>query len=568
VSQTGGTFSGGSACNGQTTISLATANSSRSWGSGATQIGPGTTVYLCGALTTTAGGVILNIQNSGTSGNPIIILFDLNATAEAPYFAGDGNLNESSCGDATCGGIEANGQNYIIIDGGTNGMMENTANGSASVTCQSGSACAYQANSVGVYMSGTGETVRNLTIQHIYDQCGAQGSSCADTGGQFTEDVGISGYSAKACNNTLKDARSGIAFGGKESQGPTITLTCAANTFQAGMNLFANTLDDHVWQMSGAGAGNVNIWINEFLNWTNWAYPLSYHLDGIIYWGVPGGPAPTGYIYDNLFNGDLGAGAGTAYIYCTNDGASDNSGSICYDYRNIIAGTGSMLSTAGTTAPFYLPGRSTGANTGPDYFYFNTIIGGLNTFNDGDSTASTPFTFIGNILDPKGAANAGSYFYVQFSSNPPFSILTVQGNAYNNNARSFESGTQAAWQWGTAGPAYGWTSASGTPWTTACTAGGGLGGCDSTSTYPNTFAYNSNWMPTSGSWTGIAPNETSLASTLVGINMAPPTKFGVGATCCGATLPSTGAWDAGAVPSGSATTAGPPAPTGLSAVVN
>src|SRR5579872_931545 len=133
VSQSGGTFTGGSACNGQTAISLATANSSATWGSGGTQIGPGTTVYLCGALTAAVQTVGLNIQNSGTSGSPIIVLFDTGATLKSPAFAG-GNIQVDGC-SSSCAGIEILGQSYIIVDGGMYGILSNTENGDPSMMC-------------------------------------------------------------------------------------------------------------------------------------------------------------------------------------------------------------------------------------------------------------------------------------------------------------------------------------------------------------------------------------------------------------------------------------------------
>jgi hypothetical protein len=43
-------------------------NSSSNWGSGASQIGPGTTVYLCGTITTN-----LTFAGSGTSGSPVVL---------------------------------------------------------------------------------------------------------------------------------------------------------------------------------------------------------------------------------------------------------------------------------------------------------------------------------------------------------------------------------------------------------------------------------------------------------------------------------------------------------------
>src|SRR5579863_506751 len=60
-------------------------NSSSNWGSGSSQIGPGTTVHLCGTISTavTPGG-------NGASGNPVTILFESGASISAPVFSATG----------------------------------------------------------------------------------------------------------------------------------------------------------------------------------------------------------------------------------------------------------------------------------------------------------------------------------------------------------------------------------------------------------------------------------------------------------------------------------------------
>src|ERR1700681_2148753 len=49
-------------------------NSSSNWGSGASQIGAGTTVHLCGTITTA-----LTFQGSGTSSSPVTLFFESGA---------------------------------------------------------------------------------------------------------------------------------------------------------------------------------------------------------------------------------------------------------------------------------------------------------------------------------------------------------------------------------------------------------------------------------------------------------------------------------------------------------
>ncbi|MGD1154705.1 MAG: hypothetical protein ABSA41_02635 [Terriglobia bacterium] len=97
VSQSGGTFSGGSACNGQTAISASTFN--------ATTLTAGDTVYLCGTITTA-----LTNSSSGTSGSKITIQWDSGASL-------------SVC--STTGAIQPSGS-YLIFDLGRN---------SSAITC-------------------------------------------------------------------------------------------------------------------------------------------------------------------------------------------------------------------------------------------------------------------------------------------------------------------------------------------------------------------------------------------------------------------------------------------------
>jgi hypothetical protein len=66
----------GSDCADAYAISFVTSNSN--WGSGANQIGPGTTVYFCGTITSN-----LNFMGSGTSGNPIV--FDGTSATMSAY---------------------------------------------------------------------------------------------------------------------------------------------------------------------------------------------------------------------------------------------------------------------------------------------------------------------------------------------------------------------------------------------------------------------------------------------------------------------------------------------------
>ena len=132
-------------------------NSSGNWGSGSTQIGPGTTVHLCGTFNGGAGSTMLTVQGSGSSGSPITILFESGAVLQAPYWGSDPFAGGP-------GAILCSGKSYITIDGGSNGIIQNTANGSASLGYST------QTTSTGIFATQCPHfTVQgSLTVKNIY----------------------------------------------------------------------------------------------------------------------------------------------------------------------------------------------------------------------------------------------------------------------------------------------------------------------------------------------------------------------------------------------------------------
>src|SRR5258708_23135164 len=102
-------------------LSAAWFNTAANWGTGSGQIGPGKTVHLCGTFTGTAGSTMLTAHGSGTSGNPITILFEPGAVLTAPYWS-------------STGGLVLSGQSWIVVNGdiggGRQGIIQSTDNGS------------------------------------------------------------------------------------------------------------------------------------------------------------------------------------------------------------------------------------------------------------------------------------------------------------------------------------------------------------------------------------------------------------------------------------------------------
>ena len=94
------------------------------------KVGPGDTVHLCGTFTFPANGNpnnaadLLVIPGYGSVGSPITILFETGAIVQAPALSTNGGIlchYYHGC------------QGYIVIDGGTNGLVQATDNGSASL---------------------------------------------------------------------------------------------------------------------------------------------------------------------------------------------------------------------------------------------------------------------------------------------------------------------------------------------------------------------------------------------------------------------------------------------------
>jgi hypothetical protein len=127
-----------------------------SWASSASIAG-GDTVHLCGTFTSQ-----LSIPSSGSQGSPVTFKFEPGAKFSKPYWGTGG------------GAIRCSHKNYVTIDGGTNGIVENTANGTALANKQS---------SEPLYFDTCNDlTIENLTVRNIY----VRTPYSADYGGEST----------------------------------------------------------------------------------------------------------------------------------------------------------------------------------------------------------------------------------------------------------------------------------------------------------------------------------------------------------------------------------------------
>src|SRR5712675_1891499 len=256
--------------------SVAWFNNASSWGSASNQISAGTTVFLCGRFQGRPGQQLLVAHGSGTASAPITIKFMTGAILSAPYWSG-------------LGAIYIQGRSHIIVDGGTNGIIENTANGTGR---------AYRQNSVAVYaLWCTNCTVQNLIIQNLYVRTSA--SDLAPT-----HSINCV-YWHQANQMTVNHVTCHDASWAIVGDGNNFTL----------MNSNLYHVDHGVASGPAGRVTGYSIHNNHFHDFANWDSPTNtYHHDGIHLWGQRGGTIGSGSIYNNTFDGDFGVNI-TAHVF-------------------------------------------------------------------------------------------------------------------------------------------------------------------------------------------------------------------------------------------------------------
>jgi hypothetical protein len=251
--------------------------SSTSWGSASNQIGPGTTVHLCGTFTGTPGEQLFVVRVNGTSTSPITIKWETNAVLTAPYWS-------------AAGAISALGRSYIVFDGGSNGIIQNTANGTGRTYVQS---------SRGIYASNcTNCTVKNLTIANIYVRTSSSDLAVTQTGVNCIQMVASTNFTIN--HITCHDAGWAIAGYG--------------NNFTLEYSNIYNVDHGLAFGVAGRTSG-FQIHDNHIHGYVNWDSPTNaYHHDGLHLWGQGGGTVTNGSIFNNVFDGDSGVNI-TAHVY-------------------------------------------------------------------------------------------------------------------------------------------------------------------------------------------------------------------------------------------------------------
>lgn len=361
-------------------------NSSGNWSATPTgiQIGPDTTVHLCGTITGGTNANLLQFQGSGTSGHVITLLFETGAIVQASY-----------CGTAGC--IDMNAKSHLLIDGGTtcgeialvkvacNGIVRSTLAGDPGKTCPAGTCTQQFITDSSAIGSGTQNgssfsdiEIRNLNIgpTYIRDKTLTTKNGIATTGVEILHDIVTQ---LKVHHNIFISTEKHVLIGFPDG------LTTTYNDFE----VYNNSMSDQCWAFgigensSGVNGSNITGILfhdNEVSNWDNWAIAGTTtdndcHTNGTMFFNFHGSTNgrigdSTSMSYNNYLHGDLTGG----YLGSSPSGfLSCQEGCINQQvFNNVIVDTCTGLSptrTCGT--PIYFINPDNGGQT----VYNNTIIG-------------------------------------------------------------------------------------------------------------------------------------------------------------------------------------------------
>jgi hypothetical protein len=316
-------------------------------GSWSGKVSAGDTIHLCGTITSP-----LTIGASGTSDNPITVKFESGAKFSAPTWG------------AASGAINISSRDYIIIDGGTNGIIECTDNGtpagkkySPSGTLISGGLThTYSDDTYGVYVyKGGNYEIKNLTIQNIYHRISSSNDNKAKTG----KGIMSAGTRSNALihDNTTSNVYHGMWIYASTGGG-------SADNIQ----IYNNTMSGHSVAINMSLEGAVNITNAKIYG--NTISGGGDEFGGA--WGCAGYPTCT-------LNSDGSSGVGTGYTYEGGDVwnhvdaihtyGNYSSNHIGIDiYNNLIHGDFGLQ----TTASIYLTDYTTPVKI------YNNVIDGTN----------------------------------------------------------------------------------------------------------------------------------------------------------------------------------------------
>lgn len=406
-------------------------NSAGNWNASPTgiQIGPDSTVHLCGSITGTggSGATVFVFQGSGTSGHPVTMLWETGAGLTATYFSL---------------AIDLGTKTNIVLDGGTacgtnaggstsgvpscNGTIQNTANGTS---------LANQSHSTFIAASSMGHctncVVKNLGLYNNYVHVQCEASSGCDGSAGTTENAVITfnggGAGIVIKDNNIHDcswcvnmqAASGdtnftyqnnyetavahglAIYGGFGWPGPAIVRN---NYFGDMANWDTGTLDayhaDGIHAF-GMDLSEIDIYNNQFFTQNQCCITGEIFLEGSMgnTWTVSG----VYYIFNNIFQQPSGSVNGLVQVYL---GAADR-----FLNNTIVGPSGGSTNTC-----LYMSGSTV-------LFQNNVVSGCPNLFNMNPNVGTT-FSTVATDLDYQSYGPTSGFNSFVFSAADTGSFTT------------------------------------------------------------------------------------------------------------------------------------------------
>lgn len=317
----------GGTCTRQSTAgAYVDAQACSSWSTAYAAAFPGDTVTTTGTLT-----ALQTIPSSTTNGKP--------GTNPVTFrFADNAKISK-----AVCDCINVNGRSYIVVDGGTNGLLESTANGTG---------LANQSSSIAIDAEPCNNCeFKNLTISNIYIHTGSN----TEVDQTQSNAIKFKGDNVLVHDNVIHDV--GWALFADPSSGDD------------GIRIHHNDVynTDHAIAVSPGALADIYIYNNHLHDYSAWDNASnSWHHDGIHCFSV--GSNETNhignfYIYNNRFDGVAGTNiTAEVFIEGNSDGCMDPTSNLWFfnNYGN--------MSTSGNNGVF-------GIYSGRAHLYNNTQIG-------------------------------------------------------------------------------------------------------------------------------------------------------------------------------------------------
>ena len=219
----------------------------------------GNTLHLCGTITGSTNQQLVLIKNSGINGSPITVKFEAGANLISPLW----NM---------FGAIQIYNSSWVTIDGGANGIIQNTANGTG---------LANHADSTAINITGgSNVVVKNLTIANICQHTSTSDTVGCQTSGNTDRSIEVSGGATNVTitQNTIHDT--------------FVSIFYLWQNGDSGVTISNNTLSRNNWGINAGGTGttatglaitgnDITCSVGTLCNWDDGA-PNDFHHNGMI----------------------------------------------------------------------------------------------------------------------------------------------------------------------------------------------------------------------------------------------------------------------------------------------